>query len=274
MIKRQSKISCLLSTYNDASYLESTINSLVTQRFKPYEILVIDDGSNDESWELLTAFSKAYKCIKIIRNPKNLGYIANIIRLTNMATGDVVHRGAADDYMHYEYLYEINNMWAKSPNAGVYSTNFFLEAEEVYESNGFQKTPHENTKKSRYLSSGNFANHLLKNDPLSTPCPATCFNRKYLKNGKIWDRKLGIWEVSFAYVFLGLKYGAFFSNKYLYTWNLRKNSWTDQEHGNRLRASVIFKNYRNKLISCLKNEAFKQKYYELWSKNFKDRFLK
>ena len=161
MIKRKCKISCLLSTYNDASYLESTINSLVTQRFKPYEILIIDDASSDESWELLIAFSKAYKCIKIIRNPQNLGYIANIIRLTNMASGDVIHRGASDDYMHYEYLHEINNMWAKIPNAGVYSTNFFLEAEEVNGSYGFQKTAHMNTKKSRYLNSGNFANHLL-----------------------------------------------------------------------------------------------------------------
>lgn len=162
----------------------------------------------------------------------------------------------------------------KNPHAGVYCTNFFVEDEEVKKCIGFRKGLYENTKESKYLNSLNFANHILKNDPLSTPCPATCFNRKYLKNGNIWDKELGIWEVSFAYIFLGLKYGAFFSNKYHYTWNLRKNSWTDQEHGNKLKARAIFQNYRKKINSCLEEKTFKQGYYKLWSKNYEDRFLK
>lgn len=56
-------ITVIIPTYNRASWIEGALQSIQKQRFAPYEIIVVDDGSTDESAEIL----KKYPEIRIIR---------------------------------------------------------------------------------------------------------------------------------------------------------------------------------------------------------------
>ena len=64
------KISFVVPVYNASKYLKECINSIVAQSFDDIEIIAVNDGSTDDSLEILRAFSD--KRIKII-DQKNAG---------------------------------------------------------------------------------------------------------------------------------------------------------------------------------------------------------
>jgi glycosyltransferase involved in cell wall biosynthesis len=61
----QYEVSVILAFYNRAKYLERCINSLIGQSFKNWELIGIDDGSEDNSFEVLETFRKSNKNIKL-----------------------------------------------------------------------------------------------------------------------------------------------------------------------------------------------------------------
>lgn len=78
-------ISIAMTTYNGAAYLPGQLESLATQKLLPAELVVGDDGSNDETLEILEAFAKrAPFPVYIHRNPSRLGYRANFMNVVKL----------------------------------------------------------------------------------------------------------------------------------------------------------------------------------------------
>ncbi len=67
------KVSIILSSYNHADYIGESIKSILGQTFTDFELFIIDDCSNDESWKIIKSFKDSR--IKAIRNKKNLGIV-------------------------------------------------------------------------------------------------------------------------------------------------------------------------------------------------------
>ena len=75
---RTPKISVVLITYNFARYLRECIESLLRQTLRPFEIVICDDCSIDESWSIISKYSKRYPgLIRSYRNERNIGVAAN-----------------------------------------------------------------------------------------------------------------------------------------------------------------------------------------------------
>lgn len=83
---REPLISVVTPVYNGARYLEGTISSLLAQRYPRLEIIVVNDGSTDESGAVLARFGNAIKVI----SQENTGHV--IARNTGLrsANGDIV----------------------------------------------------------------------------------------------------------------------------------------------------------------------------------------
>ena len=64
-------ISVVMSVYNDSGNLESSISSVLNQDFQDFEFLIMNDGSTDDTQNILNKFSKD-KRIKIFKNKKIL----------------------------------------------------------------------------------------------------------------------------------------------------------------------------------------------------------
>jgi len=60
-------ISVIIPTYNRASFITNTINSVLNQTYQPKEIIVVDDGSSDDTQEILSKLTKTNPIIKYIK---------------------------------------------------------------------------------------------------------------------------------------------------------------------------------------------------------------
>lgn len=99
------KISVILIFYNDAKYLPDSISSILNQSFKDFELVMIDNGSTDNSFEVANSYAKKDKRIKIIRSEKNyFGGAINIKKLLKIAKGEYIKLFCADDVMNENCL--------------------------------------------------------------------------------------------------------------------------------------------------------------------------
>jgi glycosyltransferase involved in cell wall biosynthesis len=87
-------VSIVLATYNDAAFLPPSLESLLGQTFRDFELIVVDDGSTDHTPALLDGFKDPR--LRVLRNPRNLGLAASLNRGAAIATGKYIARQDAD----------------------------------------------------------------------------------------------------------------------------------------------------------------------------------
>jgi glycosyltransferase involved in cell wall biosynthesis len=103
------KHSILLMTYNQESFIEEAINSCLNQIEKPYEIIILDDGSIDNTWNIIEAKRKSNpQIIKSFKNESNKGIYYTYEKLKSLATGNVFSYLAGDDFLLPECVSSIN----------------------------------------------------------------------------------------------------------------------------------------------------------------------
>ncbi len=92
------KISVLVITYNQQDVIGRALESILIQKEYVYEIIVSDDCSSDNNWEVIKSYSDKYpELITPIRHERNLGIFGNIESLYNKPKGDVIYWLAGDD---------------------------------------------------------------------------------------------------------------------------------------------------------------------------------
>jgi glycosyltransferase involved in cell wall biosynthesis len=89
------KVTVLLPVYNGGNLVRTAIDSVLTQTFEDFELLVIDDCSTDDSAAIVGSYDDAR--IRLIRNEQNLGQVATLNRGIHEARGTYVARLDQDD---------------------------------------------------------------------------------------------------------------------------------------------------------------------------------
>lgn len=112
------KVSICIPTYNQVQYLEKAIYSAANQTLKPYEIIVSNDASTDNTLELLKDIKKNVPCLKIIEQKENLGIAKNTNYCLRQATGDFIVRLDSDDYLDEKYCERLIILLNEYPEAG------------------------------------------------------------------------------------------------------------------------------------------------------------
>ena len=115
-------ISIIVPVYNAEKYLHQCIDSILKQTFSNYELILVDDFSNDNSFKICDDYSKKDERIKIIKKLKNEG--SSLARKTGLdaATGDYIQFIDSDDWVEPEML-EIIYYKAISDNNDIVISN-------------------------------------------------------------------------------------------------------------------------------------------------------
>jgi glycosyltransferase involved in cell wall biosynthesis len=123
------KFSVLINNYDYGRYIVECIESVLAQTCPAHEIIVVDDGSSDDSVDLLKEHFAGRPELKIITQ-RNQGQISAIATGIEAATGDIVCLLDADDLHHPEYLAVLREEYARRKDVDL----IFCRAEEPKES--------------------------------------------------------------------------------------------------------------------------------------------
>lgn len=103
------KHSVLMITYNQEHLVSEALDSLFANKIIPYEVIVIDDCSEDNTWNIILDYNNKYpSVIKSIKNDKNIGVIKNFNKIKSMPSGNIVSFLSGDD-MFMPNMFEIFN---------------------------------------------------------------------------------------------------------------------------------------------------------------------
>ncbi len=92
------KISIAMATFNGDAYLQDQLDSLASQLLLPMELVISDDGSNDQTVDLIQNFSRvALFSVKLVQNCERLGYGLNFLNAASICAGSHIAFCDQDD---------------------------------------------------------------------------------------------------------------------------------------------------------------------------------
>nr|WP_295925129.1 glycosyltransferase family 2 protein [uncultured Dyadobacter sp.] len=121
----QVRISIALCTYNGEQFLRHQLDSIVNQSCVDWEIVVVDDGSSDGSWDILQGYAAGDSRFRLFRNELNLGYNRNFEKALQLCQAEFIAICDQDDIWHPRKL-ELQ-MDAIGDNQMIYHDSEFID---------------------------------------------------------------------------------------------------------------------------------------------------
>lgn len=99
-------ISIAMTTYNGAQFVQAQLRSILEQTRQPDEIIICDDGSRDDTVNIIRHVMETSGTdrIRLVENEENLGYIRNFYKAISLTKGDYIFLADQDDIWHREKL--------------------------------------------------------------------------------------------------------------------------------------------------------------------------
>lgn len=94
------KVSVIMGVYNGAKRITNAVNSLLNQSFSDFEIIICDDGSTDNTYDVVKKLTEIDNRIILIKNNRNQGLATSLNNCLNIASGDFIARMDDDDISH------------------------------------------------------------------------------------------------------------------------------------------------------------------------------
>ena len=107
-------LSIALCTYNGARFLREQLQSLADQTLLPSEVVIADDYSTDNTFEIIQEFSNVLN-IKYFQNEKPLKVTKNFEKAISLCTGDIILMCDQDDLWHADKLAKIHAYFQENP---------------------------------------------------------------------------------------------------------------------------------------------------------------
>ena len=126
------RFSIIVPLYNKAPYVRKALESIVSQTFKDWECIIVDDGSTDNSAAICEDYIKNLKLetlnpkledMRLLRQPNSGVAKARIVGVEN-SHGQFVCFLDADDWWESTFLEEMDRLIQEYPDAGLYATNY------------------------------------------------------------------------------------------------------------------------------------------------------
>lgn len=170
---KTTKFSIIVPCYNSASYVRRCIESVLNQEYKFFELIIVNDGSTDNTKEIINEYAINNSCIKVI-SKTNGGYVSAIRYGLENVTGDYVIFLGSDDYLNEQLLLELSKVANNEPDLILFNTYQFGEIKNGID---FYST----IKKEEYITDDDFFERITGN---TNGCALLC-NRDTSKAYKI-----------------------------------------------------------------------------------------
>ena len=115
-------VSVIIPAYNHENYVQETINSIINQTYKNIELIIVNDGSNDSTWDKICALEDMCKerfCNVSFETQENQGTCATLNKLLSKSQGEYVYLIASDDIAKPEAIEIEINFLKNNPEYGL-----------------------------------------------------------------------------------------------------------------------------------------------------------
>lgn len=191
------KVSIIMPVYNTEKFLIRCLNSIVNQTYKNFELICVDDKSQDNSLCILNEYARKYENIKVIANNENKGqgFCKNIG--LEIAKGDYISFVDSDDFISLNFIEEMLFV-AINEKADITMSNLRFETKEKNKFNdkGLNTCSHKNLyKKLSAVRNGSccdkiFSTRLIKKYQIFFPEGIFYEDNDFLLKTIYWSNKL------------------------------------------------------------------------------------
>ena len=103
---KRPKVSVIMSVYNEEQYIAETVESILNQTFSDFEFIIIDDGSEDKTYDVLKTFNDPR--MRIVRQ-QNMGLTKSLNKGIELSKGEYIARADAQDiYVPTRFEKQVN----------------------------------------------------------------------------------------------------------------------------------------------------------------------
>lgn len=110
-----------MPTWNRAAILPNTLNSILNQTLKDFELIIIDDGSTDNTWDILQSYAGKDNRIRLFRHEKSRERVISWNEGMREAKGDWLYFVDSDDEIAYGSLEILNHNIEQYPEYKVFN---------------------------------------------------------------------------------------------------------------------------------------------------------
>ena len=208
------KFSVIIPLYNKAPYVAKAIGSVLAQSYKDYELVVVDDGSQDGSAEIASRCIEDRANCRLIKQ-ENAG--VSMARNNGVATSQGLYLCFldADDWWDPTFLEEMSKLIVEFPEAGIYGTNYTIVNETKRKTRVAQVGVGEGFEKGYINYCRAYADTLYM--PLWTG--AVCIPRDVFEEMKGFPKDIKLGEDFLLWIHIALKFKVAFLNKPLAYYN-------------------------------------------------------
>lgn len=196
--------SVVIPVYNKAKYLKNTIESVLSQTFDDYEIIIINDGSTDESEAIIKQFDGS-KINYFFQENKGVSCARNFG--IDQAAANYIAFLDADDFWFPNHLSELKNLIADFPNCGMYCNRYTIKTAAKH----FQKISFRGITSSYR---GIIENYFYSNKPFRVPtCSSIAVSKEILLEFNSFNKNRSSGEDVELFIKIGIKYPIAISNE-------------------------------------------------------------
>jgi glycosyltransferase involved in cell wall biosynthesis len=112
-------VSILIPVYNCSQFISTAIESVLAQTFEDWELIIVDDSSTDESYEIALKYSSKFSKIRAFRNSVNLGMLENWNYGISLCKGKYFAKLDADDFWHPRMLEQCVDVLENDRNVAI-----------------------------------------------------------------------------------------------------------------------------------------------------------
>ncbi len=122
--------SVLIANYNNAQYIDEAIQSVFSQTYQNWEIIIIDDVSTDDSMEVISKYKNDSR-IRIFSNDQNYGCGYTKRKCVELALGEIAGFLDPDDFLDRKALEIMVDNHSKNKSASMIYSNLFICDEQI-----------------------------------------------------------------------------------------------------------------------------------------------
>lgn len=203
--------SVIIPLYNKAPYVGKTVESVLCQTLRDYELIIIDNGSTDGSSEIVAGFTDSR--IRIVRLEENVGVSNARNKGVKLSTAPYITFLDADDWWEPTFLEEMAGLIERHPDAGIYGTGYYIVK------NGKKRVAPIGVEEGFTEGGINYCRVYAKTLCMPLTSISVCIPRKVFDTTRGFPTDINLGEDFILWLTIALKYQVILLNKPLSNYN-------------------------------------------------------